>query len=44
MANIKAQAAKHEVTVRFWEPLDFEKIATDAMAWKQSIDELAGST
>ena len=44
MENIKAQAAKHEVTVIFLEPSDFEKIVTDDMAWKQFIDELAGST
>ena len=44
MNNIKAQAAKHEVTVIFLEPSDFEKIVTDDMAWKQFIDELAGST
>ena len=44
MANIKAHTAKHEITVRYLEPLDFEKIVTDAMAWKQFIDELAGST
>ena len=44
MANIKAQDAKHEVIVRFLEPLDFEKIVTDAMAWKQFIDESAGPT
>ena len=34
MSNIKAQAAKHEVTIRFMEPSDFEKIVTDVMAWK----------
>jgi len=34
MANIKAQASKHEVTVIFLEPSDFEKIVKDAMAWK----------
>ena len=44
MSNIKAQAAKHEVTVRFLEPSDFEKIMTDAMEWKQFINELSRST
>ena len=44
MANIKAQDAKHELTAIFLEPLDFEKIVTDAMAWKQFIDELVWST
>ena len=44
MANIKAWDAKHEVTVIFLEPSDFEEIVTDAMAWKPFMDELAGST
>ena len=44
MANIKAQVSKHEVTVRFLEPSNFEKIFMNAMAWKQFIDDLAGST
>ena len=30
MANIKAQVAKHEVTIRFLEPSEFETIVTDA--------------
>ena len=44
MNNIKTQATKHEVTVRFLEPSDFEKIVTDVVAWKPFIDELARST
>ena len=44
MNNIKDQAAKHEVTIRFLEPSDFEEIVTYAMAWKQFIDELEGAT
>ena len=44
MANIKAQATQREVTVRFLDPSDFEEIVTDAIAWKQFIDELVGST
>ena len=38
MANIKAQASKHEVTVRFLGPSDFELIVLDSMAWKQFIN------
>ena len=34
MANIKAQVAKHEVTIRFLEPSEFETIVTDANIWK----------
>ena len=44
LTNIKAQATKHEVTVRFLEPSDFEKIVMDAMTWKHFIDESVGST
>ena len=32
MNNIKAQASKHEVTVKFLEPSCFEEIVTDAMS------------
>ena len=42
MADIRAQASKHEVTVRFLEPTEFEIIASDAKAWKQFIIELIG--
>ena len=38
MANIKAQASKNEVTVRFLGPSDFEIIVSDSMAWKQFIN------
>ena len=44
MDNIKAQDVKHEVIVIFLEPSDFEKLVTDAIAWKQFIDELVGFT
>ena len=43
-ADIKAQPSKHEVTVRFLEPTDFEFIVSNAMAWKQFITELIGPT
>ena len=44
MADIRAQASKHEVMVRFLEPTEFEIIASDAKAWKQFIAELNGPT
>ena len=44
MANIKAQVAKHEVTVRFLEPSEFETIVADANTWKQFMDEVARPT
>ena len=44
VANIKAQVAKHEVTIRFLEPSEFETIATDANIWKQFINDVAGPT
>ena len=37
MADISVQASKHEVTVRFLEPTEFQIIASDAKAWKQSL-------
>ena len=42
MADIRAHASKHEVTVIFLEPAEFEIIAFDAKAWKQFIAELNG--
>ena len=42
MADIRAHASKHEVTVRFLELAEFEIIVSDAKAWKQFIDELTG--
>ena len=44
MANIIAQVAKHEVTIRFLKPSEFETIVTDANTWKQFINEVAGPT
>ena len=44
MEDIRSQASKHEVTVRFLEPTDFEFIVSDAMAWKLFIIELTGPT
>ena len=44
MADIRAQDSKHEVTIRFLEPTEFEIIASDDKAWKQFIAELNGPT
>ena len=44
VADIKTQLSKHEVTFRFLEPTYFGIIASDAMAWKQFINELTGPT
>ena len=43
-ADIKARASKNEVTVRFLEPVDFEFIVSNAMAWRHFITELTGPT
>ena len=40
MADIKTQVSKHEVTMRFLEPTEFEIIVSDVVAWKQFIIEL----
>ena len=42
MAGIRAHISKHEVTVIFLELAEFEIIASDAKAWKQSIADLNG--
>ena len=42
--NIKSQASKHEITIRFLEPSGFETIAIDANVWKKFINDVAGST
>ena len=42
MVNIKSQAAKHEITIKFLEPSSFENIATDANAWRIFMNEQAG--
>ena len=44
MDNIKAQVAKHEVTIRFLKPSEFETIVADANTWKQFITEVARPT
>ena len=43
MANIKSQVAKHEVTIRFLEPSEFETIVTNSNTWKPFINEVAKS-
>ena len=44
MADIRAQDSKHEVMVRFLEPVELEIIASNAMTWKKFIAELNGPT
>ena len=44
MANIKSQVSKHEVTIIFLEPLEFETIVIDATTSKQFINEVVGPT
>ena len=44
MTNIKAQFSKHEVTVRFLEPSEFETIVIDSNTWKQFINEVVKPT
>ena len=39
VAGIKAQAAKHEITIKFLEPFSFENIATNANAWRKFMNE-----
>ena len=42
VANIKSQAAKHEITIRFLEPSGFENIALDANVWKKFMNDQVG--
>ena len=42
MVNIKSQAAKHEITIRFLEPSGFENIVADIIAWKKFMNEQVG--
>ena len=42
VVGIKAQAAKHEITIKFLEPSSFENIATDANAWRRFMNEQVG--
>ena len=39
VVDIKAQATKHEITIRFLEPSSFENIAADANAWRKFMNE-----
>ena len=39
VAGVKAQAAKHEITIRFLEPSGFENIAADANTWRKFMNE-----
>ena len=42
VASIKAQAAKHEITIIFLEPFGFENTASDANVWKKFMSDQAG--
>ena len=42
VAGVKAQAAKHEITIRFLEPSSFENIATEENVWINFMNEQAG--
>ena len=44
MASIKDQVAKHEVTIRFLEPSEFETIVIDAHISKDLINEVVEPT
>ena len=44
VADIKGQLSKHEITVKFLEPTEFETIASEASTWKQFINSLTGYT
>ena len=42
VANLKSQAAKHEITIIFLEHFGFENIAIDANVWKKFMNDQAG--
>ena len=42
LVGIKAQAAKHEITIIFLEPSGFENIAADANTWRKFMNKQAG--
>ena len=44
VADIKSKLSKQEVTVRFLEPIDFDTIAADVVAWKQFMNDSTGPT
>ena len=39
VAGIKAQDAKHEITIIFLKPFGFENIAADANVWRKFMNE-----
>ena len=41
MVGIKAQDAKHGITIIFLEPFGFENIVVDANAWRKFMNEKA---
>ena len=42
VVSIKAQVAKHEITIRFLEPSGFKNIASYANMWKKFMSDKAG--
>ena len=44
VANINAQDAKHEITIKYLEPSSFENIALDANVWKKFMNDQTGSS
>ena len=42
MVDIRDQISKHEVTIKFLEPAEFEIIASNAKEWKKLIADLNG--
>ena len=44
VTNIKFQAAKHDITIKFLEPSGFKTIATDANVWNKFINDQGGPT
>ena len=44
VASVKAQVAKHEITIIFLEPSSFENIALDANVCKKFMNDQTGSS
>ena len=44
MVEIKSQLVVHKVTVKLLDPMDYKIIATEASAWREFMERLAGPT
>ena len=44
VASVKAQTAKHEITIRFLEPSGFESITSESNVWKKFMNDPIGSS